>query len=129
MCWWSAGPGEAAQLPARRDPELDEDFPQVPLGSVCADEQLRADRLVRQPVGGQLCDLSFLGGELVARAQRLLADLFAGGGEFSAGSLSETLRTHGGEHLVGGGELRSRIDPAVLPAEPFTVGQPGARQL
>src|ERR1700738_848520 len=51
------GPGDRAELPARRDAELDEDLPQVPFDGVRADEQLRADLLIRQAVAGQPRDL------------------------------------------------------------------------
>src|ERR1700741_5411197 len=57
----------AVQLPARLDGELDVDVAQVPLHGAPAEEEPRPDLRVREPVAGELGDLSLLRGQLVAR--------------------------------------------------------------
>ena len=50
----------ADELPARADPELREDLPQMPFDGARAQEQPRADLRVREPVAREPCDLPLL---------------------------------------------------------------------
>src|SRR4029077_552374 len=118
-----------AELPARCDAELDEDLPQVPFDGVCADEQLRRDLLIRQPVAGQSCDLRLLGRQLITGADLLLAHLFTGGDQLAASPFGEGPRTPSGEHVVGGAEVLTGVDAPVHPTQPLAVAQPGASEI
>src|SRR6201991_5390474 len=122
-----ARPRDRPELPSRGDAELDEDLPQVPFDGVRADEQLRADLLIRQPVTGQPRDLCLLGGQLVTRADRLLAYLFAGGDQLAACPFSEGVRAHRGVHLVALTEMSTRVEAPVDPAQPLAIVQASAR--
>src|SRR5262249_29476447 len=111
-----ARPRNRAELPARVDAELDEYLPQMPLDGMRADEQLRADLLIRQTVTGEPRDLCLLGGQLITRTDRLLAHLFSGGDQLSAGPLAERLRSHRRVHVVGTIELLAGVQTTVRPA-------------
>ncbi len=113
-------------LPAGRDAELRGDLAQVPFDGVRADEELRADLGVRQPVTGQARDLRFLGGESGARLDGALAYRLAGGLELAPGAFRERLDPHVAEHLVRDAQLLACVEAAVLPAQPLAVEQPGA---
>src|SRR6478735_7455402 len=102
-----ARPRDRPELPSRGDAELDEDLPEVPFDGVRADEQLRTDLLIGQTVGSQSRDLLLLSGELIARADRLLAHLFTGRDQFTSGPFGEAVCTDADERLVGGGRRAS----------------------
>ena len=67
--------------------------------------------------------------ELIDGFGRARADGRARGQQLAAGPLGETLHSHGGEHVVGEGELPAGVGPAVLPAEPLPVEQVSAGEL
>ena len=67
------------ELTAGADAELGEDLAQVVLGGMRADEQPGADLGVGQAVPGQLGDLQFLGGQLLAGLGGGLRGALAGG--------------------------------------------------
>jgi hypothetical protein len=86
----------------------------VPFDGVRADEQLRADLVIRQTVPGQPRDLGLLGRQLVTGPDSLFANLFSGGDKLSracsakacAGSLAEAIR-------------RCVSQPRSVPADPI----------
>ena len=82
------------------DVELGEDLAQVVLDRARADEQLRADLRVGEPVASEPGDLSLLGGELIAGLICAFARGLAGGGQLAAGTFRERLHAHLAEHLV-----------------------------
>src|SRR5215218_4738807 len=84
---FGSGPRErAGELPARLDAELGEHLAQVPLHRAGAEEELRADLRVRQPVAGEVRDLALLGGQVVARGGGALAHLLARGQQLPLGA-------------------------------------------
>ena len=101
----------------------------MPLDGARADEQLRADLRVREPVAGQPGDLCLLRRQLVARVVRPLAHGLAGGQQLATGALGEPLRPDAAEHLVGGAQLLAGVDAPVLAAQPFAVQEPGAGEV
>src|SRR6185437_13039039 len=107
------GPRNGAELPAGRDAELDEDLSQVPFDRVRADEQPGPDLLIRQSVAGQPGDLFFLRGELVTRADRVLAGLLTAADQLAPGAFGEREGTDPGERLIGRVQLLSGIHAAV----------------
>jgi len=116
-------------LPPRANAELDEHLAQVPFDRVGADEELGADLLVGQAVPSEPRDEGLLLRELTGGIDGALAYGRAGGQQFAASSLGETVHAHGGEHLVGSEQLATRIGPAISPAEPLPVQQVSAGQL
>src|SRR5829696_1287475 len=113
----------AGQLPAGPDPKLGEDVVQMPLHGARAQEQPRRDLRIRQALAGQRRDLSLLRGQVVARLDRTLAHLLAGHLKLSACAIGESLHPDRRELVVGGTELDTRIDPAILAAQPLPVEQ------
>ena len=69
----------------------------MPFDGVRADEQLRTDLLVRQPVAGQPRDLCLLCRQFSPELTGCLR------------TFSPVLRTHSGEYLMGVDELSTRI--------------------
>jgi hypothetical protein len=67
-----------------------------------ADEQLGGDCLVRGSVGRKAGDLSFLGGQVVARLDGPFTRVLTGGLELDPGAFGERLHAELGEQLVGG---------------------------
>src|SRR6476469_1105626 len=98
-----------AQLHAGADAELREHLVQVPLDRARAEEELRADLLIRLPARGQPRDLLLLGRELAACLVKPFAHLLAGRKQLAAGALGECLGAEAAEHLVGRAELLARV--------------------
>src|SRR4051794_4171919 len=122
-------PCSASQLPAGTDAELAEHVAQMPLDRPRAEEELRPDLRVRQPIGSKQRDLPLLRGQLVAGLDGPPPHLLAGGLKLPPGSLGQRLHADRGQHLVGRAQLVARIDPAVLPAQPLPVEQMSAGEL
>ena len=99
------------QLPPGADAELGEYLAQVPFDGPGTDEELSADLLVRQAVPSEPRDERFLLGELIGGIDGALAYGRAGGQQFAASSLGETPHSHGGEHLIGEGQLTAGQSP------------------
>ena len=118
-----------AQLHAGADAELREHLVQVPLDGARAEEEPRADLLVRLPVRGEPRDLLLLRRELAARLVTPFAHLLAGREQLAAGALGERLGAEADEHLVGGAELLARVHPPVLTPQPLAVDQVRAAEL
>ena len=116
------GQGDA-KLPERADAELGEHLAQMPLDRAGAEEQLRPDLGVRQAIPGQPGDLLLLPGEFLARLGAALARLLPGSGQFPAGALGEGLHADGGEQVVGGAQLLTRIAAAAPAAQPLAIQQ------
>src|SRR5262249_60606810 len=112
-----------AELPARGDAELGEDLAQVPFNRTWAQEQLRADLRVREPVPGEAGDLFLLRGQLIAGLGTALAHLLARGDELPAGPLGVRRVAHSVEHDMREAELLAGIDAAVLAAQPLAVDE------
>src|SRR3954447_23501993 len=104
------------QLPAGMDAELGEHVAQMPLRGPRAQEELRADLRVRQPIGGEQRDLPLLRGQIVASLDGPPPYLLAGGLKLLAGALGERLHADRGEHLVRRAQLVARVEPAILAA-------------
>src|SRR4051795_10793440 len=122
-------PCSASQLPAGTNAELGEHVAQMPLDSPRAEEELRPDLRVRQPIGGKQRDLPLLRGQIVASLDGPPTHLLAGGLKLFAGALGERLHADRGQHLVGRAQLVARVDPAVLAAQPLPVEQMSAGEL
>src|SRR3954468_1942644 len=122
-------PCSASQLPAGTNAELGEHVAQMPLDSPRAEEELRPDLRVRQPIGGKQRDLPLLRGQIVASLDGPPTHLLAGGLKLVAGALGERLHADRGQHLVGRAQLFARVDTAVLAAQPLPVEQMSAREL
>src|SRR4051794_22211690 len=101
----------------------------MPLGSAWADEELRANLLVREALTREPGDLELLGGEVVARLHGALAGGFAGGTQLAPGALREPLDAHGAEPVVRIAQLDARIDAAAFTAQPLAVDQSGASEV
>src|SRR5262249_23226199 len=110
------------------DVELEEDLAQVVLHRAGADEQLRPDLGVGEPIPGESCDMCLLGREHAARVVGAAPHGLTGGLELVTSAVGEPLGADAAEQLVGGSELFTRVDAAVLPAQPFAVSEPGARE-
>src|SRR5918995_3448742 len=119
----------AAELVARGDVELQEDLAQVVLHRPGADEQLRADLGVGETISGQPSDVSLLGCEHAARVVAALPRGLTRGQELVTGALGKPLGADAAEHFVGGSELLTRVDAAVLATQPFAVLEPGAGEM
>src|SRR5258708_7488180 len=63
------------------------------------------------------------------RGGSALADGLAGGQQLAAGPLGERLHADRGEHLVRCAQLRPRLGPAALAAQPLAVEQVRAGKL
>src|SRR4051794_26897255 len=122
-------PRGASQLPAGTDAELGEHVAQMPLDRPGAQEELRPDLRVRQPIGGKQRDLPLLRGQIVATLDGPPPHLLAGGLKLLARALGERLHADRGQHLVGSAQLVARVDPAVLAAQPLPVEQMSAGEL
>src|SRR3954462_7672641 len=95
----------------------------MPLHGPRAQEQPRRDLRIRQTLTGQRRDLPLLRGQVVARLDRTLAHLLASRLKLSACASGESLHPDRCELVVGGMELHTRVDPAVLSAHPLAVEQ------
>ena len=69
------------------------------------------------------------GGQIVARLDRPLAHRLAGRQQLTAGALGERLHADRRELVVRGAQLRTRVDPAILAAQPLAVEQVRAGEL
>ena len=112
------------ELLAGADPELSKHLAQMPLHRARAEEMPRRDLRVRQPIAGELGDLSLLRGQIVARLNRPFARTFSPVARSSMPrALGERLHADRGKRLVGAAKLLASVDPAVLPAQPLPVEQ------
>src|SRR5258708_32251805 len=114
------------EFSTRGDAELDEHVAQVPLDRAMAEEELRADLLVRQTLARQLRDLALLRRQIIPSLRSSLADFLARGQQLVAGSVSERLHPQRREHVVCAAQLAPCLDAPVLPPQPFPV-QAGRR--
>ena len=94
-----------------------------------ADEQLCADLGVGQTISGQPGDVRLLGCEHAARVVAARARRLTRGHELVTGALGKSLGADAAEHLVGGSELLTRLDPAALATQPFAVQEPRAGEV
>src|ERR1700731_3175290 len=117
------------ELATGADVELGEHLAQVPLHGAGPDEQLRADLGVGPPLARQPGDLLLLRGQLRARILVPLAYPLPGGLELTPGAFGEGPTPHRGRRVEREPQLPAGVDPAVLPAEPFAVTQPGPRRV
>src|SRR5690349_22043556 len=101
----------------------------MPLNGARADEQLRADLGVRAPIACKPRDMLLLWRELVACVIAALAHLFAGGQQLTPRTFRKPVRAHHDQHLVGGPQLRARVHPPVLSAQPLAVDQVAAGEV
>jgi len=88
-----------------------------------AEEEPRADLRIRQAIAGKPRDLEFLRGQILARLDGSLAHFLARGLKLVACALGESLHANRGELVVGGAELGTRVDPAMLAAQPLAEEQ------
>ena len=84
---------------------------------------------LREPVAGEPGDLLLLRRELLARLERALAPLRAGGDQLAPGALGERLHPDLGEHLLGRPEPLARLAETRLAAQPLSVHEMAAREL
>ena len=122
-------PQRLVELAAGADVELGEHLAQVPLHGAGPDEQLRADLGVGPPVARQPGDLPLLRGQLRARVLVPLAHLLPGGQELAPGAFGEGLDIQRAQGVEREPQLAAGVEPAVLPAQPFAVAEPGARRV
>ena len=123
------GRERARELSAGSDPELGEYVVQVPLDGAGAEEEAGADLRVREPVAGELGDLTLLCGQVVTCRDGPLAQLLARCQQLTAGAFGEGIHAHRRELVVGGVELGARVAPAILAAKPLAVEQVSAGEL
>src|SRR4051794_40523419 len=95
----------------------------MPLDSARAEEEAGAHLPLRHALTRQRRDLSLLRGQAVARLDRTLAHLLASHLKLSACAIGESLHPDRHELVVGGTELDTRVDPAMLAAQPLPVEQ------
>ena len=120
---------DSSQLAPGPYPELGVHLAQVPLDGAGAEEQAGADVRVREPVTGQLGDLTLLRGEIVARLCDAPAAPLASRDEFAGGALRERLHAHRREQLVRDVELGARVEATAFAPQPFAVQQMRAGEL
>src|SRR3954452_7917734 len=96
---------------------------QMPLDGTRAEEEPRTDLRIRQALTGKRSDLSLLRGQVVARLALTPARLLASRLKLSACAIGESLHTDRPELVVGGTELDTRVDTAILAAQPLPVEQ------
>src|SRR3954469_19508011 len=111
------------------DVELGEHVAQMPLDGPRAEKESRTDLGIREALAGQRRDLSLLRGQVVARLDRPLAHRLASRLKLSACASGESLHPDRRELVVGGMELHTCVDPAVLAAQPLPVEQMSAGEL
>ena len=90
-----------------------------------ADEQLRADLGVGETISGQPSDMCLLGCEHAARVVGAPPRGLARGEELVTGAVGKPLGPDAAERFVGGSELLTRVDAAVLATQPFALHEPG----
>ena len=81
-----------------------------------------------KPDPGQPGDLGLLGVSSPSRGGGALAGGLAGGQQLAAGPFGERLHADRGEHVVRGAQLRPRVGPPALAAQPLAVQQVRAGQ-
>ena len=101
----------------------------MPLNGPRAEEEPRADLRIRQAVAGEPRDLPLLCGQIIAGLDGPLPHRLARRLELLAGALGERLHPDLDEHFVGRAQLLSRVDPAILTAQPLAVDQMRAGEL
>jgi hypothetical protein len=74
-------------------------------------------------------DLGLPGGELGGGTGRAFAYSLGGGTQLARGSFSESVSSHGDEHLVCGAQLLAGIGAPVLAAQPVAVEQMSAGEV
>src|ERR1700677_697227 len=92
-----------------------------------AEEELRGDVLVGQPLRGQPDDLQLLRGEARGRAVLGRPAAGPGGGQLGPGALGPRGGADPFEGLERDPELGPGVGLALLPAQPLAVQQPGPR--
>src|SRR3954452_20525416 len=122
-------PCSASQLPAGTNAELGEHVAQMPLDSPRAEEELRPDLRVRQPIGGKQRDLPLLRGQIVAILDGPPPHLLPRSPKLLARALGERVHADRAQHLGGSAQLVARVDPAVLASQPLPVEQMSAGEL
>src|SRR4051812_18653647 len=80
-------------------------------------------------VASESRDLSLLRGELVTGHNAASSRAFARCQQLALSAPSERLDAHAREHLEGGAQLLSRIDPSALSPQPLAVEEVGASEL
>src|SRR3954451_7262434 len=95
----------------------------MPLDGARAEEEPGPDVRTRQALAGQTRKLPLLSGENVARRDGPLAHFLPRRKQLPSGPLAESLRPDRRELVVGGTEFDTRVDPAVLAAQPLPVEQ------
>lgn len=95
----------------------------MPLDGAVAEVELGGDVEIGLPPGRQSGDLRLLRREGVPRISGPPAYGFAGGQQFAAGTLGETLRAHRVESSKCGPQLGASVDAPVLASQPLAVTQ------
>src|SRR5690242_12171784 len=101
----------------------------MPFNGAGADEQFRADLRIGAAVSGQPGDVFFLWSELDSSVDLPFTHLLAGGEQLSPGSFGECVGPHHCKQLVGGVQLVTCVDSAVLASEPLAVEEVGAGEV
>src|SRR5258707_8581530 len=117
------------EFSTRGDAELDEHVAQVPLDRAMAEEELRADLLVRQTLARQLRDLALLRRQIIPSLRSSLAAFLARAQQLVPASVSERLHTQRREHVVCDAQLVPCLDAPVLPPQPFPIQEVGPGEL
>src|SRR3954451_14677177 len=102
----------------------------MPFDRAGADEESFSDVGVREARAGELCDLPLLRRQFgwVLHVGSL-AHRFAGRRQLAPRPLGERLHSDRGQELVGGTQLLSSVDAAVLAAQPLAIQQLCTSQL
>src|SRR3954453_11648723 len=116
------------KLPAGAHVEFGEDLAQMPLDGARADEELLPDLGIRTAISRESRDVDFLGRQFVKRVGSPLAHRFTSRCELMARPLGEGVDPHVDEHLMRGSKMCARVNPAILPPQPFAVQQVCARK-
>src|SRR5947209_10843703 len=119
-----------AELTARVDSQLGEDFSEVILGRARADEKSCADFNVGQPVACEQRNVQLLTSERAGGGlHRALTCFFASCQQLPTRTISKSGYSDRAEDLVGGAEVKPGVDPAPGSSQPFSVQQMGASRL
>src|SRR4051794_32938699 len=95
----------------------------MPFNGARAEEEPGADVGVREALASQARDQSLLGGEDVAGRNGPRTHFLPSCKQLTPGPLGECLHSDRHELVVGGTELVTCVDPAVLAAQPLPIEQ------
>ncbi len=101
----------------------------MPFDGAVADEELRADFLIRPAFSGKSRDVLLMRRELIARVLTALADRLAGGHQLAACALGETVCANRGQQVVRTAQLLARVNPTVCATQPLAERQSSTSQV